>query len=306
MGSKIKLLLFFCFCWAGLNSVQAENDSNQTAAQQFVAPVFVKRHAFVDSLLTDSLYSVLKQKMHPTLNNAALPKVVDKFSPFEHPAFRRYSIGKFWFFLISVIIVIVFVYYRNIFAKQFLNRVRGLYSRYYFNELISDTGTTLNNGSIWAVVLFVMIFGQFSVVCLSYLKYIKLANNINFYILIIIFISIWKILLLVIQRLQSCVLDGTEVLKSQWQRQISVDLVVFLILFPFLNFVYFNSSKIAVLDIGKICFGMFAGWLLIRTIWALWGMIGDRSINFKFILYFCTFEILPHGILLSALYRAYI
>lgn len=270
------------------------------------SPVLVKRHPFIDTLTTDSLYRQVLNRCSPKMNATPLPKVTEKFSPFEHKAYKRYSIGKFWFFVVSLLILVVFVYYRNIFTKQLINRVKGLYSRYYFNELLSDTGTSLATGSLWAVILFILIFAQYMVVGLSYMKYHKLANNINFYVVLIVVVALWKLVLLVVQRLQSFVIDGQDMLKAQWQRQISIDLIYFLLIFPLLNLVYYNSSKMQGIAVGQLCFAGFILWLVLRTLAAFVGMIRDGAVSFKFILYFCAFEILPHGILFSALYRAYI
>lgn len=300
-----KKAVYLLIAILGFTKLQAQQES-VPLPEAAKAPVLVKRHPFIDTLTTDSLYKEVLNRLSPKMNATPLPKVTEKFSPFEHKAYKRYSIGKFWFFVISLIILVVFVYYRDIFTKQLINRVKGLYSRYYFNELLSDTTASLATGSLWAVILFVLIFAQYMVVGLSYMKYHKLANNINFYIALIMAVALWKVVLLVVQRLQSFVIDGQDMLRAQWQRQISIDLVYFLLLFPFISLAYYNSSKMQGINVGQLCFAGFVLWLVVRTLTAFVGMIRDGAVSFKFILYFCAFEILPHGILFSALYRAYI
>ncbi|MEY4003708.1 MAG: hypothetical protein RIT07_1750, partial [Bacteroidota bacterium] len=94
--------------------------------------------SFIDSLKNDSLKNKLVSRFSINVNKTVIPKAIDPFDPYAHQAFYRVGQAKFWFFLISLLSLGLFLYYRAAFPKQFYQRYRGVFNNYYFNEYMTE------------------------------------------------------------------------------------------------------------------------------------------------------------------------
>lgn len=314
MRFKLKLFLVFTLlhlCAAMLHSqparnnrreVTTQNRSTNEAGDTVSKKKFWLRHPFVDSMLTDSLFRELKKPFLIKPPSEILPKKFDPYDPFIHKAYYRIGQGKFWFFVISLIVLALFIYYRLGFPKQFSLRFNSLFSQYYFQELISDLSLTFTSGSLLAMSVSMLVMSQLAVLMVIYSKLVYL-NNVLFFILVVFLISGWKIILYLGQLLYAGVLQTGGVLRNMMQRQVSFDFWFAIIIFPVLNLVYYNSGKLQGFPVSELLIGTALSWIVSRMIFQLVGLIREKSFSFNTILYFCALEILPHIVIVAALLR---
>lgn len=281
----------------------AQGDSNRTSRD--TNRVYFRKHvAFVDSLVTDSLRSILRERFIIHVPQKYSGKKYDPFDPYNQEIYVRRGLGKFWFFLISLGVIGLVLYFRNAFPNQLVLRVRSLFNGYYFRELISEFGISFTSGSVVAAVISTLILAQAIVVIVVYSGYVNL-NTLIFYVLVVLLVVIWKALLYFVQRLQAYVLDLGEVSRNQTQRQINIDFGIGLILFPLIVLSYFNSSRLANVDVALFMVIAVTVWFSLRLILEFMGLFRESGFSLSGILYFCGFEILPNALLLTALFRLY-
>ena len=259
-------------------------------------------HPFIDSMRADSTRMYLHGRF--TVNNIQqrIPRINDPFDPYAHQAFYRRGQGRFWFFAISLIILGLYIYYRSAFPKQFSQRVRGVWNRHYFEELIADYRLSFTGGSIVCLSFSTLVMTQLGVVLVIYSQYVQL-NSLVFFLVMLVGGLAWRGWVYMAQRLQAYVLNTGEDLRIMMQRQISMDMWVAFLVFPIVNVIYFNASRMLGFPVQSLLSAVLIGWLAIRIISEFTAMIGERGVTFNRILYFCALEILPHAILATALLR---
>lgn len=298
----ISLLIFLQQGFAQAARPQRAERVARRTAQDTVAFRRAAIHPFIDSMRTDSTRRYLHGRF--TVNNTQqrIPRINDPFDPYAHQAFYRRGQGRFWFFVITLIILGLYIYYRSAFPKQFTQRVRGVWNRHYFDELIADYSLSFTGGSIVCMSFSTLVMTQLGIVLVIYSRFVQL-NSLVFFLVMLIGVLAWRGLVYMAQRLQAYVLDTGEDLRIMMQRQISVDMWVAFLVFPVVNLIYFNSSRMVGLPVQAILSAILIGWLSIRIISEFTAMVGDRGVTFNRILYFCALEILPHAILATALLR---
>ncbi|MBS3915713.1 MAG: DUF4271 domain-containing protein [Bacteroidetes bacterium] len=294
------LLLFVCTLFISALSGQ-EIDS---IPQDSIAKINHGRIPFIDSLRNDSLSQYLEAPFLMKVPTSKVGRIIDPFDPFNKENFLRHGLGKFWFFIVSMLIVGLMLYFRSAFPNQLVLRVRSLFNGYYFRELISEFGISFTSGSVVAGIISTLVLAQAVVVVVVYSGYVNL-NSIIFYLLVVLVVVIWKVMLLFVQRLQAYVLDLSEVSRNQTQRQINIDFGVSMLIFPFVTLAYFNASRLAGVDVALIMVVMITVWFTLRVILEFIGLFRESGLSFSGILYFCGFEIIPHAVLLTALFRMY-
>ncbi|MFN5217782.1 MAG: DUF4271 domain-containing protein [Sphingomonadales bacterium] len=272
------------------SSVAAKRDSQSA-----------KHHRFLDSLKNDSLFAVLKSKFTIKVKNTIVPKVKDPFDPFSHQAFYRVGQAKFWFFLISILILALFLYYRAAFPKQFYQRYRGVFNNYYFNELIADRSLSFTSGSLVCILFSTFVMAQIGLLIAVFSKFLQL-NSVVFFVVVLISVSLWKVALYFSQRLQSFVFSSGYVSRSLLQKQITVDFWVSVVLFPIVNIVYYNPYRLKYFDMSKYLILLVVVWFILKMIVQLLYLIREKHYSFTNILYFCALEVLPHAILTKTLF----
>ena len=260
-----------------------------------------KHHRFLDSLKNDSLFAALKARFTIKVNNTVVPRVKDPFDPFSHQAFYRVGQAKFWFFLISIVILALFLYYRAAFPKQFYQRYRGVFNNYYFNELISDRSLSFTSGSLVCLLFSTFVMAQIGLLIAVYSKFLQL-NSVVFFVVVLISVSFWKVTLYFSQRLQSFVFSAGEVSRSLLQKQITVDFWVSVVLFPIVNIVYYNPYRLKHFDMSQYLLLMVVVWFVLKMLVQLVYLIREKHYSFTNILYFCALEVLPHAILTKTLF----
>jgi hypothetical protein len=305
-------LLLFLLIVSANSSAQPVNGRSRMPAVDMTESVSIidtsraylkySRHPFVDSLLTDSLFKQVSAPLKLKVPSEIIPRIVDPYDPFAHKAYFRRGQGKFWFFIVTLAVLGLFIYYRLAFPKQFYLRFNALFNNYYFQELISDLSLTFTSGSLLAMGIAILIMAQLAILIVIYSKLVYL-NNLLFFILVIFVLAGWKILLYFGQLLYAGVLQTTGHLRNMVQRQISFDFWFAICVFPLLNLVYYNSGKLQGYKISDLLFGTALAWLVLRLIFQFVGLIREKSVTFNSILYFCALEILPHIVIASALLR---
>jgi hypothetical protein len=265
---------------------------------------YLKTAAFLDSLRTDSLYEVLESRFLIKIPQKYSGKRVDPFDPFNKEIYLRKGLGKFWFFLVTLGIVGLVLYFRNAFPGQLLLRIRSLFEGYYFRELISEFGISFTSGSVIAAIISTLVIAQAICVIVVYGGYVNL-NSFIFYLLVVLMVAFWKVSLFFVQRLQAYVLELSAISRNQTQRQINIDFGISLILFPLIVLSYFNSSRLEGIDVPLIMAVAITIWISLRLILEFMGLFRETGLSLSGILYFCGFEILPHAVLLTALFRMY-
>jgi hypothetical protein len=283
-------------------SLHAQEDS--VTMDSTASRISKGRLPFIDSLLSDTLSQALAAPFKIKTPTAMLGKVKDPFDPFNKEIFLRHGLGKFWFFVVSMLVVGLILYFRSAFPNQLILRIRSLFNGYYFRELISEFGISFTSGSVVAGVISTLVLAQAVVVIVVFSGYVNL-NSIVFYLLVVVVVVLWKVFLLFVQRLQAFVLDLSEVSRNQTQRQINIDFGVSMLIFPFVTLAYFNASRLAGVDVALIMVVMITVWFTLRVILEFLGLFRESGFSLSGILYFCGFEILPHTVLLTALFRMY-
>lgn len=257
-----------------------------------------------DSFKVDSLRKELRAPFLIRLPKKVEPKEKDPFSPFNHEDYYRQTMGKMWFLLVSLVLVVMLIYYRELFGTQFLQRLRSLASRHDFEELLESMKSAISGGSIVAGLFSTGVMAQLVVLGVSYMGYIRL-NHVFFYLFVWILLLVLRVGLYALQNLQTAVFDLTNVTRTHIQRQLNVDLAFAVVMFPLVNMAYFNAYRLIGIDMGMTCLVSLVVWVGVRITYEFFGLLRDGEYNMQSILYFCAFEILPHLILVTALLRAY-
>jgi len=259
---------------------------------------------FMDSMRNDSLRMQLAEKLQihpPTVKHG---KIVDPYDPFLKENYIRRGLGKFWFFITIILVLGLLVYFRNAFPNQMQLRLSSLFNSYHFRELIAYSGLTFTSGSVVAGIISTMVLAQAAVVIVVYSGYTSL-NSIVFYILMLLAILVWRVAIYFLQILESFILNISALARSQTQRQINIDLGFSLLLFPFVGMAYYNSSLLANVNVALVVAITVTVWISVRICIEFLGIIRESGISLSGILYFCAFEILPHAVLITALFRIY-
>jgi hypothetical protein len=262
------------------------------------------RHPFIDSLKTDSTRKILYRKFSINLPSKIIPKKQDPFDPFNHPAYYRRGQAKIWFFFVSLIILALYIYYRTALPKQFYLRIRGVFNRHYFDELVAESSLSSTGGSLLNAIISTLVLGQLILLIVLYSRYVQL-NNLVFYLLLVVAIVLYKGAIYTLQRLEAYVLNTGNFLQRMMHRQISMDFVLSFAVFPAVNIIYFNAGHFEFEVMRGMLAGLFFAWLGIRLIAEAITLIGEKPLTFTHILYFCTFELLPNAILVNLLLRIY-
>lgn len=261
----------------------------------------ISRSKFIDSLRKDSLCAVLKSRFAIKYKDTIIPRIRDPFDPFVHQAFYRVGQAKFWFFIISLVVLGLFIYYRAAFPKQFYQRYRGVFNNYYFNELIMDRSLSFTSGSLVCVLLSTFVMAQTVILIAVYSQFLQL-NSVVFFIFMLIGVLAWKVMLYFSQRLQSLVFSAGEVSRSLLQKQVTVDFWASIIAFPLINIVYYNPNRLRDIPVSQCLLIMVVVWFLLKMLVQLVYLFREKNYSFTNILYFCALEVLPHAILTKTLF----
>ena len=121
-----------------VNGFVFEPDSLAVRPDSLSIVKFTQGVHFLDSLKGGQLDSVTAQISRIDYGTKVKYNYRDPFDPYMNQVFYRHGQGKFWFFGLGMLLLVVIMYFRAVFPKQFELRIRGVFNAYYFNELVND------------------------------------------------------------------------------------------------------------------------------------------------------------------------
>jgi len=203
---------------------------------------------------------------------------------------------------VGLVFLILFYYYRSAFAKQFELRVKGVFSSYYFEEMMNEKSFEHRGGSAVVLIMSNLVFA------LGIMLYLRFGGFLNmnagwFYWLVLGLLLVAVFLLQAIQYLFALSIDITETVARQVQRQLNINFVLALLFLPIFVFVYYNAYKIKEVDIVALVSFMLIIWIVARSVLSFVGLSRDNHLDFTTFLYFCSLEVIPYAVFFSLLSR---
>lgn len=287
-----------------INGYIFEPDSLEARPDSAAMVKFTRNVHFLDSIKQGKLDSVVKSMGKVHFGDKISYVSANPYDPYKNPTYYRRGQGKFWYFGLGLCLLIVFIYYRAAFPKQFELRVRSVMNPYYYNELLADrTITQFGGGSGVVFVISQAVFAAGILLNLIFGGYLQLNN---FFVFIFLYLGV---LLAVstqqtIQFLFASSVNIEEMVRRQIQRQYNVNFLLSLIYFPLFLIFYYNGYKYHGIDLSHWISFLLVLWVVIRSIYAFVGLFQDRQLTFLSFLYFCTLEILPYAVIFAILSRS--
>ena len=286
-----------------VNGFVFEPDSLGARPDSFAILRFTKGVRFLDSLKGGKLDSVTAQISRIDYGRKVKYNYRDPFDPYNNQVFYRHGQGKFWFFGLGMILLVVIMYFRAAYPKQFELRIKGIFNGYYFNELVNDRTVTQYSGG--AGVVFVLSQAVFSAGAMLYMIFGGYLQLNNFWVFILFYLAVLGGVmgLQAIQFLFASSVHMESMMRRLIQRQYNVNFVLALIFFPLFLVTYYNGYKFGDAPLADWVSFMLVLWIVIRSILSFVGLFQDRQLNFLAFLYFCTLEILPYTVLFASISR---
>ncbi len=253
-------------------------------------------YLFRDSFLKDSLRKILYAPTTIVLPTNRVAVSPDPFNPFIHETYLRVARGRFWFFGLSIFIILYFIYYRSVFSKQMELRFKSFLKKYYFEDLIREQKVSSIAGTIHAYFIGLLVFCQGVLLYIITSEYVRL-NGFVTYLLAFVFISAVFGLHYLVQFAFTSSLEIAELWKRQIQRQINVNFAFSLFMLPIFLITYYNGSKLQDIQLSLIVLSVLIVWISARLVIQLLGLFQDNYRSFVSILYFCTLEAIPYFLL---------
>ena len=286
-----------------VNGFVFEPDSLGARPDSFAILRFTKGVRFLDSLKGGKWDSVTAQISRIDYGRKVKYNYRDPFDPYNNQVFYRHGQGKFWFFGLGMILLVVIMYFRAAYPKQFELRIKGIFNGYYFNELVNDRTVTQYSGG--AGVVFVLSQAVFSAGAMLYMIFGGYLQLNNFWVFILFYLAVLGGVmgLQAIQFLFASSVHMESMMRRLIQRQYNVNFVLALIFFPLFLVTYYNGYKFGDAPLADWVSFMLVLWIVIRSILSFVGLFQDRQLNFLAFLYFCTLEILPYTVLFASISR---
>ena len=286
-----------------VNGFVFEPDSLGARPDSFAILRFTNGVHFLDSLKGGKLDSVTAQISRIDYGRKVKYNYRDPFDPYNNQVFYRHGQGKFWFFGLGMILLVVIMYFRAAYPKQFELRIKGIFNGYYFNELVNDRTVTQYSGG--AGVVFVLSQAVFSAGAMLYMIFGGYLQLNNFWVFILFYLAVLGGVmgLQAIQFLFASSVHMESMMRRLIQRQYNVNFVLALIFFPLFLVTYYNGYKFGDAPLADWVSFMLVLWIVIRSILSFVGLFQDRQLNFLAFLYFCTLEILPYTVLFASISR---
>ncbi len=253
-------------------------------------------YLFIDSCKTDSLVKVLESAVSIKLPEKRVAHSPDPFNPFIHETYLHVARGRFWFFGLSLFIILYLIYYRAVFSKHLELRMKSFLKKYYFEDLINEQKISSVAGSIHAYVIGLLVFCQGVLLYVITSEYVALNSLITFFVALL-FVSILFLIHYFMQFTFTSSLEIADLWKRQMQRQINVNLVFGIIMIPVFILIYYNGSQLQNINLSLIVLTILIIWIMTRLIVQLLGLFQDNYRSFVAILYFCTLEVIPYLLL---------
>jgi len=253
-------------------------------------------YLFIDSCKTDSLVKVLENSIIIKLPEKKVGISPDPFNPFIHETYLHVARGRFWFFGLSIFIMLYFIYFRAVFSKQLELRMKSFLKKYYFEDLINEQKVSSIAGSVHAYFIGLLVFCQGVLLYIITAEYVTL-NSLTTFLVALLFASLLFIIHYFMQFIFTSSLEIAELWKRQMQRQINVNIVFGMIMLPVFVLIYYNGSQLQHVNLSLIVLTILIIWIFTRIIVQLFGQFQDNYRSFVAILYFCTLEVIPYLLL---------
>jgi hypothetical protein len=253
-------------------------------------------YLFIDSCKTDSLVKVLENSIIIKLPEKKVGISPDPFNPFIHETYLHVARGRFWFFGLSIFIMLYFIYFRAVFSKQLELRMKSFLKKYYFEDLMNEQKVSSIAGSVHAYNIGLLVFCQGVLLYITTSEYVTL-NSLTTFLVALLFASLLFIIHYFMQFIFTSSLEIAELWKRQMQRQINVNIVFGMIMLPIFVLIYYNGSQLQHVNLSLIVLTTLIIWIFTRIIVQLFGQFQDNYRSFVAILYFCTLEVIPYLLL---------
>ncbi len=287
-----------------INGFIFEPDSLGARPDSLAMVKFTKGVHFADSLKRGDMDSIVATLSAVNHGKKVSYNYRDPYDPYKNPTYYRRGQGKFWYFGLGMCLLLVFMYYRAAFPKQFELRIRGVLNPYYYNELMNDrTITQFGGGSGVVFVITQAVFAAGILLNLIFGGYLQLNS---FFVFVFLYLAVLGAVMLqqTIQFLFANSVNIEELVRRQTQRQYNVNFLLSLIYFPLFLVFYYNGYKYQGVNLSHWISFLLVLWVVIRSIYAFVGLFQDRQLTFLAFLYFCTLEILPYSVLFAILSRS--
>ena len=235
-----------------------------------------------------------------TFNSQVIRPKKDPFDPFSNTLYIRRGQAKFWFVGVSLVFLLLFFYYRSAFVKQFDLRIKGVFSSYYFDEMMNDKSFEYQGGTAVVLLMGNLVFSMGVMLYLRFGGFLAL-NAGWFYWVVFGAVVAGVMVLQSVQFLFAYALNMTETVRRQNQRQLNTNFVLALGFLPVFIFVYYNANLLSSINIPSLVSFMLIIWIVARSILSFVGLSKDRQLDFTAFLYFCTLEVLPYALFFSLL-----
>ncbi len=235
-----------------------------------------------------------------TFNSQVIRPQKDPFDPFSNTLYIRRGQAKFWFVGVSLVFLLLFFYYRSAFVKQFELRIKGVFSSYYFDEMMNDKSFEYQGGTAVVLLMGNLVFSMGVMLYLRFGGFLAL-NAGWFYWVVFGAVVAGVMVLQSVQFLFAYALNMTETVRRQNQRQLNTNFVLALGFLPVFIFVYYNANLLSSINIPSLVSFMLIIWIVARSILSFVGLSKDRQLDFTAFLYFCTLEVLPYALFFSLL-----
>lgn len=293
-------LLFFShegysFSAQQTDSLSVQSSDSGTAVHKMTWPEY-HAYLFIDSCKTDSLVKVLENPITIKLPEKRVGISPDPFNPFIHETYLHVSRGRFWFFGLSLFIILYLIYYRAVFSKQLELRMKSFLKKYYFEDLINEQKVSSIAGTLHAYSIGLLVFCQGVLLYVITSEYVALNSLITF-LVALLFVTILFLVHYFMQFAFTSSLEIADLWKRQMQRQINVNLIFGVIMIPIFILIYYNGSQLQNINLSLIVLTILIIWIITRLIIQLFGLFQDNYRSFVAILYFCTLEVIPYLLL---------
>lgn len=259
---------------------------------------------FADSNRTDSLRQILDNLYRPAFNRTPMPPALEPWSPFKNIVYKKQVNARNWFFYISLLILALVLINKNSFPAVYAVRLRSVFSRSAFHDLMENLKTQTELSSILAILTAHAVMAQLIVIALMAFGYSLLANNFLFFLSVFIFLLAWWFLLFLVQYLHTRILGMGAMHRTAMMAKTNLELLLSLGLLPISLFVYLNLDRLNHTVVGPAMLLLLSALLVARFSITLFQQFKFGHLNFFGLLYFCGLEILPHLLVLTFITQA--
>lgn len=261
---------------------------------------YFPENRFVDSLRIDSIAERFSVGLYLQFPTEKVYRKRDKFDPFLHEIYFRKARAQTWFFAVSLLVIFYLIYYRSVYQRQFELRVTGLYKPYFFEDLMREQQISSAAGSVHVFAIGLLVFSLGVMLYLINLDFNKL-NTFLIFLLVLIAWSGLSFFLYILQRLFAFSMQIEGLLSRNFQRQISVNLFIALLMLPLFMIAYYNGNDEQDQWVLRNMYYVLIAWISLRLWVQFFGILRDGMLNLTSFLYFCTLEIIPYLLLIKFL-----